>query len=64
MVSRDKVGMRVAGVGAAAGVLSADIYTAVIIMVIVTTLISPLWLNVDYRCDPPEPAIATEKEEV
>ncbi len=62
MVSRGEVGLIVAGVGAAAGALSADIYTAVIIMVAVTTIITPLWLKVAYRKDPPEPA-AIEKEE-
>ena len=62
MVSRGEVGLIVAGVGAAAEVLSADIYTAVIIMVAVTTIITPLWLKVAYRKDPPESA-AIEKEE-
>jgi Kef-type K+ transport system membrane component KefB len=62
MVSRGEVGLIVAGVGASAGVLSADIYTAVIIMVAATTIITPIWLKMAYRKDPPEPA-TVEKEE-
>lgn len=62
MVSRGEVGLIVAGVGASAGVLSADIYTAVIIMVAATTIITPVWLKMAYRKDPPEPA-AVEKEQ-
>jgi Kef-type K+ transport system membrane component KefB len=62
MVSRGEVGLIVAGVGASAGALSADIYTAVIIMVAVTTIITPVWLKMAYRKDPPEPA-AMQKEE-
>jgi Na+:H+ antiporter len=56
MVSRGEVGLIVAGVGASAGALSADIYTAVIVMVAVTTIITPVWLKFAYRKDPPEPA--------
>jgi Kef-type K+ transport system membrane component KefB len=63
MVSRGEVGLIVAGVGASAGVLSADIYTAVIIMVAATTIITPIWLKVAYRKDPPEPAAVVQKEE-
>lgn len=62
MVSRGEVGLIVAGVGASAGALSADIYTAVIIMVAATTIITPIWLKMAYRKDPPEPA-ALQKEE-
>ena len=63
MVSRGEVGLIVAGVGASAGALSADIYTAVIIMVAVTTIITPIWLKMAYRKDPPEPAAVVKKEE-
>ena len=64
MVSRGEVGLIVAGVGASAGALSADIYTAVIIMVAATTIITPIWLKTAYRKDPPEPAITQKEEEV
>ncbi|MCI0564400.1 MAG: cation:proton antiporter [Nitrososphaera sp.] len=60
MVSRGEVGLIVAGVGASAGILSSDIYTAVIMMVAVTTIITPLWLKVAYRKDPPEPEVLAE----
>ena len=62
MVSRGEVGLIVAGVGASAGALSADIYTAVIIMVAVTTIITPVWLKMVYRKDPPEPAVVQKEE--
>lgn len=45
MISRGEVGLIVAGVGVTSGALSADIYTAVIIMVAVTTVVSPVWLR-------------------
>jgi Na+:H+ antiporter len=63
MVSRGEVGLIVAGVGASAGVLTADIYTAVIIMVAATTIITPIWLKMAYRKDPPEPAEVVQKEQ-
>ena len=45
MVSRGEVGLIVAGVGVSSGALSNDIYTAVIIMVAATTIITPIWLK-------------------
>ena len=45
MISRGEVGLIVAGIGVTSGVLSSNIYTTVIIMVAVTTLITPLWLR-------------------
>ena len=48
MISRGEVGLIVAGIGVSAGVLSSNIYTTVIIMVAVTTLITPLWLRKAY----------------
>jgi Kef-type K+ transport system membrane component KefB len=62
MVSRGEVGLIVAGVGVSAGALSADIYTAVIIMVAATTIITPIWLKIAYRKDPPEPTAVIEEE--
>lgn len=49
MVSRGEVGLIVAGVGATSGVLSGDVYTAIIVMVAVTTIITPLWLKKAYQ---------------
>jgi len=54
MISRGEVGLIVAGVGVTSGALSSDIYTAVIIMVAVTTIITPIWLKKSYKKDPPE----------
>ena len=49
MVSRGEVGLIVAGVGVTTGVLSTDIYTSIIIMVAVTTIITPIWLKKSYK---------------
>lgn len=62
MVSRGEVGLIVAGVGISAGALSPDIYTALIVMVAVTTIITPVWLKFTYRKEPPE-ADAIVKED-
>jgi Na+:H+ antiporter len=53
MISRGEVGLIVAGVGVSSGVLSNDIYTTVIIMVALTTIITPIWLKVAYKKEPP-----------
>lgn len=49
MVSRGEVGLIVAGVGVTSGVLSTDVYTSIILMVAVTTIITPLWLKKSYK---------------
>ena len=48
MISRGEIGLIVAGIGVTSGALSSDIYTTVIIMVAVTTLITPVWLKKTY----------------
>jgi Kef-type K+ transport system membrane component KefB len=48
MISRGEVGLIVAGIGVSSGALSSNIYTTVIIMVAITTLITPLWLKKAY----------------
>ena len=48
MISRGEVGLIVAGIGITSGALSSNIYTAIIIMVAVTTLITPVWLKRAY----------------
>ena len=53
MISRGEVGLIVAGIGVTSGALSSNIYTTVIIMVAVTTLITPLWLKKAYSKEPP-----------
>ena len=49
MVSRGEVGLIVAGVGVTSGVLSTDVYTSIILMVAVTTIITPIWLKKSFR---------------
>jgi Kef-type K+ transport system membrane component KefB len=56
MISRGEVGLIVAGVGVSSGVLTADIYTSVIIMVAASTIITPLWLKTAYKKEPAEPS--------
>ena len=48
MISRGEVGLIVAGIGVTSGALSSNIYTTVIIMVAVTTIITPIWLKKAY----------------
>ena len=42
MISRAEMGLIVAGCGVSSGVLSSNVYTAIIIMVAVTTVITPV----------------------
>ena len=49
MISRGEVGLIVAGVGVSSGALSSDIYTTVIVMVAITTIVTPVWLKMEYR---------------
>jgi Kef-type K+ transport system membrane component KefB len=59
MISRGEVGLIVAGVGVSSGALSNDIYTAVIIMVAATTIITPIWLKLSYKNETLEPTAST-----
>ena len=45
MISRGEVGLIVAGVGLSSGVLTGDVYTTIVLMVAVTTIITPIWLE-------------------
>ncbi len=49
MVSRGEVGLIVAGVGVSLSILTPEVYSTIILMVAVTTIITPLWLKVEYR---------------
>jgi Kef-type K+ transport system membrane component KefB len=60
MVSRGEVGLIVAGVGVSSGALSNNIYTAVIIMVAATTIITPVWLKFAYKSQLQEPSVSGE----
>ena len=56
MISRGEVGLIVAGVGLSSGVLMPNIYTTIVIMVAVTSLITPIWLKLEYRKESSPPA--------
>jgi Kef-type K+ transport system membrane component KefB len=62
MISRWEVGLIVAGIGVTSGVLSSNIYTTVIIMVAVTTLVTPVWLKRAYSKEPPDVNDNSQKE--
>ncbi|HEY7082551.1 MAG TPA: cation:proton antiporter [Nitrososphaeraceae archaeon] len=49
MVSRGEVGLIVAGVGVSSKILTSDVYTAIIIMVALTTIVTPIWLKRAYQ---------------
>lgn len=49
MISRGEVGLIVAGVGLTSGVLTSNVYSTIVLMVAVTTLITPIWLKLEYR---------------
>jgi len=52
MISRGEVGLIVAGVGISSGVLTSDVYSTIVIMVVATTIITPIWLKIEYRKKP------------
>ena len=45
MISRGEIGLIVVGLGVAQGIISPTIYSLVVLMVIATTVIAPLWLR-------------------
>ncbi|HUU47419.1 MAG TPA: cation:proton antiporter [Nitrosopumilaceae archaeon] len=49
MISRGEVGLIVAGVGVSSGILTSNVYSTIVIMVAVTTIITPIWLKIEYR---------------
>jgi Kef-type K+ transport system membrane component KefB len=56
MVSRGEVGLIIAGVAITSGAISENIYSAIIGMIMITTIITPLLLKRAYDKTPPEPA--------
>jgi Kef-type K+ transport system membrane component KefB len=48
MLPRGEVGLVFASIGRTLGVISNDLFSAVILMVILTTLIAPIWLKMRY----------------
>jgi Na+:H+ antiporter len=49
MVPRGEVGLIFAGTGLAAAVVTPDLYSALVVMVMITTFVAPVWLKVLYR---------------
>lgn len=49
MMSRGEVGLIVAGMGASTGVFSNDVFTAVVLMVVVTTVVTPVAMTMGYK---------------
>jgi len=49
MVPRGEVGLIFAGAGLAAGVVTEDVYAAVVVVVMLTTFVAPPWLKALYR---------------
>jgi Kef-type K+ transport system membrane component KefB len=45
MISRGEVGLIVAGYGLAHGIIGQDIFSVMVLMVLVTTMVTPLWLR-------------------
>lgn len=55
MVSRGEVGLIVASVGISAGIITQDLFAITVVMVLVTTLVTPLLLRAAFR----QPVLAT-----
>jgi monovalent cation:proton antiporter-2 (CPA2) family protein len=49
MVPRGEVGLIFAGVGLASGVIAADVYAVLVVVVMLTTFVAPPWLKALYR---------------
>jgi Na+:H+ antiporter len=49
MMSRGEVGLIIAGIGATSGVFSQDVFSAVVLMVVVTTVVTPIAMSIAYK---------------
>ncbi|MDT8399505.1 MAG: cation:proton antiporter [Pseudomonadales bacterium] len=49
MVPRGEVGLIFAGLGSAAAIFTGDMYTALIMVIVYTSLLSPFWIKLYYR---------------
>ena len=45
MISRGEVGLIIAGYGLAHGIIGGDVFSVMVLMVLVTTMITPVWLR-------------------
>jgi len=53
MVSRGEVGLIVAAIGVERGVIPQDLFAVMVLMVVITTLVTPLLLRATFRVGPP-----------
>jgi Kef-type K+ transport system membrane component KefB len=49
MMSRGEVGLIIAGIGATSGIFSTEVFSAVVLMVVVTTVVTPMALSEAYK---------------
>ncbi|MCV0371996.1 MAG: cation:proton antiporter [Nitrosarchaeum sp.] len=63
MISRGEVGLIVAGVGVSSGVLTSNVYSTIVIMVAVTTIITPIWLKIEYKKEQRKGSTQTDNAE-
>lgn len=61
MVSRGEVGLIVASVGLSAGIINRDIFTIMVVMVLVTTLVTPILLKITFAIKEPVDAVDNAK---
>lgn len=64
MISRGEVGLIVAGVGVSTGILTSNVYSTIVIMVAVTTIITPIWLKLEYRKEQRQNKKIDENDEI
>jgi Kef-type K+ transport system membrane component KefB len=60
MISRGEVGLIIAGIGVTSGILTQNIYGAVVAMVIFTTIVTPIalrWAYTEKKHDTRDPKI-------
>ena len=53
MISRGEVGLIIAGYGLAHGLIGNDVFSAMVLMVLVTTMIAPIWIRYSFPPGPP-----------
>lgn len=49
MMSRGEVGLIIAGIGATSGIFSREVFSAVVLMVVITTIVTPIVLTEAYK---------------
>jgi Kef-type K+ transport system membrane component KefB len=61
MVSRGEVGLIVAGIGVDRGVIDGNLFSIMVLMVVVTTLVTPVLLRLTFAPDRPSGGLAPEQ---